>query len=171
MDGQHQNLDRTGYGGAAEIDGEQTEMEECCAECVQSSDRGWIRTEQNSFEWTRYSIDQTFSSSHQLFSAMSHPVLWLRSLVSDCSQMVHDGLSVLCYALQPWNLVTSLYRWPINLDQLEQVVTWPIAQFSCGFSASVLPAVEDYSGGRAVKSCQKTHPCNRTRQHRLTVYT
>jgi len=24
---------------------------------------------------------------------------------------------------------------------------------------------------RAVKSCQKTHPCNRSRQHRLTVYT
>src|SRR6218665_477101 len=47
MDGQHQNLDRTGYGGAAEIGGEQTGMEECCAERVQPSDRGWIRTEQN----------------------------------------------------------------------------------------------------------------------------
>ena len=48
MDGQHQNLDRTGYGGAAEIGEEQTGMEECCAERVQTSDRGWIRTEQNS---------------------------------------------------------------------------------------------------------------------------
>ena len=46
MDGQHQNLDRTGYGGAAEIGGEQTGMQEFCAERVQPSDRGWIRTEQ-----------------------------------------------------------------------------------------------------------------------------
>ena len=34
MDGQ-QNLDRTGYGGAGEIGGEQTGMEECCGERVQ----------------------------------------------------------------------------------------------------------------------------------------
>ena len=47
MDGQHHNLDRTGYGGATEIGGEQTGMEECFAERVQPSDRGWIRTEQN----------------------------------------------------------------------------------------------------------------------------
>jgi len=47
MDGQHHNLDKTGYGGATEIGGEQTGMEECFAERVQPSDRGWIRTEQN----------------------------------------------------------------------------------------------------------------------------
>src|SRR6218665_501148 len=47
MDGQHQNLDRTGYEGATEIGGEQTGMEECCAERIQRSDRGWIRTEQS----------------------------------------------------------------------------------------------------------------------------
>jgi len=46
MDGQHQNLDRTGYVGAAEIAGEQTGMEECCAEHVQSLNQGWIRTEE-----------------------------------------------------------------------------------------------------------------------------
>ena len=46
MDGQHQNLDRTGYEGATEIGGEQTGMEEWCAERVQPSDRGWMRTEE-----------------------------------------------------------------------------------------------------------------------------
>ena len=46
MGGQHQNLDRTGYGEVAETGGEQTGMEECCAERVRPSDRGWIRTEQ-----------------------------------------------------------------------------------------------------------------------------
>jgi len=50
MDGQHQNLERTGYEGATEIVGEQTGMEECCAERVQPSDRGRLRTEQIKFK-------------------------------------------------------------------------------------------------------------------------
>ena len=33
----------------------------------------------------------------------------------------------------------------------------------------LLPEVKSTS--RAVKSCQKTHPGNRSRQHRLTMYT
>ena len=46
MDGK--NLDRTGYGGAAEIGGEQTGMEECCTERVRPSDhRGHLRTDRN----------------------------------------------------------------------------------------------------------------------------
>ena len=45
MDGQHQNLDRTGYEGSTDIGGEQTEMKECGAECIQPSDRRWIKTE------------------------------------------------------------------------------------------------------------------------------
>jgi len=45
MDAVYYGLDSTGYEGAAEIGGEQTGMEECCAERVQSSDRGWISTE------------------------------------------------------------------------------------------------------------------------------
>ena len=47
MDGQHQiqGLKRSDYGGAAEIVGVQTAMEECCAGHDQPSDhRGWIST-------------------------------------------------------------------------------------------------------------------------------
>lgn len=40
-------LDMSGYEGAAETGREQTRMEERCADRVQSSDRGWTRTEQN----------------------------------------------------------------------------------------------------------------------------
>jgi len=49
MEGQHQSLDRIGYAwGAADIGGEQTGMEECCAKRFQPSDRGRIGTEENS---------------------------------------------------------------------------------------------------------------------------
>jgi len=39
-----------------------------------------------------------------------------------------------------------------------------------GFDTYHIKASADSDSARAVKSCQKTHPCN-CRQQRLTVYT
>ena len=118
-----------------------------------------------------------YSNDHM----MNHPamnnlwwssVLWWTICVDEPSAVMNHPMITHPMMNRTWwwtNLLWIILLWTLCGDEL------PYDEPSMEMNHPIMNhpwwIVLDPLRVRAVKSCQRTHPCNRCRQHRLTVYT